>query len=167
MQIRGANKCPCVSFNGSCLGWGFILETEGGTEPKGECVGEGLEKVRGRRAMEGRARKAKSLKKLPVYSHVCRPPHWGHQVSQWLCTTLWALTPRSSDWGLWMARPLRNYLGFQVNALEIIPKAREQQAGSGQQSLLSAFPPQPGPLLACSFLSFSECRWAPSMSGFG
>lgn len=70
-----------MSFNGSCPGWELILEIECGTEPRSEYVREGLEKVRGRRAMEGRTRKAKPLNEPPAYPGVSKPQHWGRQVS--------------------------------------------------------------------------------------
>lgn len=41
LQIGGANKCPCVSFNGSCLGWKLILEIEGGLSQKVSVWGQG------------------------------------------------------------------------------------------------------------------------------
>lgn len=143
-KYKVLTECPCVSFNDSCPGWGLILETEGGTQPEDECVEERLQKVRGWRALEGRSRKAEPLNKPPVHPGVSNPPapHWGHQVSQWLCKTFWVLTPGAGNWRPRKERPPRNYLGFQVNALKIIPRAREQ-AGSSQQSLPSAFPPQP------------------------
>lgn len=97
-------------------------------------------------------------------------PFWGQQtptlgssIGQWHCTTLWVLTPRTGDWGLWNGRPLRNYLGFQVNALK-------SYLGSGSRSLApvnKACPwhslPNPDPLLACSLLfSLSACGYSPT-----
>lgn len=76
-KYKVLTKCPCVSFNDSCPGWGLILETEGGTQPEDECVEERLQKVRGWKALEGRARKVEPLNKPPVHPGVNKPPALG------------------------------------------------------------------------------------------
>lgn len=137
-KYKVLTKCPCVSFNNSCPGWGLILETEGGTQPENEYVEEGLQKVRGSggKGQEGGATEQTAC---PPWCQQTTLPPTG-VIKLVALQDLWVLTPGAGNWRLRKGRPPRTYLGFQVNALKITLRAREQ-AGSGQQSLPSAFTP--------------------------